>query len=294
MARRPDDATRFTATGPYIESKPAGSTGPSFASNGPPNVAPAPSSSAGSQIKFGQAPPGETAQQKIARLRAAAALAKRGQESSFDKTVRIGRVWADRAHRVTAIGLISLTVVAGVVATAGITDMLMHNRRRRNEWLAEQQRKTAISLQEAKQAAGLGQATEDQMLLINRERAAAVAAEEKKNRPGMFKRASNYLFGGLEKEEQKGGRLGAGGVTASATAAVQDKVQTAKDELLGENEDKGVLAAVEEKVDGQRRQGEKIVETVKPMGGYLDRQAQYVADDVSNRTKSWTGWITGR
>ena len=83
-------------------------------------------------------------------------------------------------------------------------------------------------------------------------------------------------------------------MTASATAAVQDKVQTAKDELLGENEDKGVLAAVEEKVDGRRRQGEKIVESVKPMGGYLDRQAQYVADDVSNRTKSWTGWITGR
>lgn len=277
-----------------MESKPPGSSGPSFASNGPPNVAPAASSSGGSQINFGQAPPGETAQQKIARLRAAAALAKRGQESGFDKTVRIGRVWADRAHRVTAISLIGLTVVAGVVASAGITDMLMHNRRRRNEWLAEQQRKTAVSLQEAKQAAGLGQATEDQMLLINRERAAAAAAEEKKNRPGMFKRASNYLFGGLDKEEQKGGRLGAGGVTASATAAVQDKAKTAKEELLGKHEEKGLLASVEEKVDARRRQSEKVVEAVKPMGGYLDRQAQYVADDVSDRAKSWTGWITGR
>lgn len=105
------------------------------------------------------------------------------------------------------------------------------------------------------------------MLLINRDRAAVAAAEEKKNRPGMFKRASNALFGGMEKEEQKGGRLGAGGVAASATAAVQDKVSTAKEELLGAHEDKGVLAAVEQKVDERRRQGEKILEVVKPMGG---------------------------
>lgn len=32
-----------------------------------------------------------------------------GKESQFDQVVRVGRVWADRAHRTTAWGLIGLT-----------------------------------------------------------------------------------------------------------------------------------------------------------------------------------------
>lgn len=55
------------------------------------------------------APSGETPQQKIARLRAAAAMARTGKESTFDSVVRVGRKWADRAHRVTAYSLIGLT-----------------------------------------------------------------------------------------------------------------------------------------------------------------------------------------
>ena len=282
MPRSPNDATRFTATGPYMSSKPPGGT--DFASNGLPtaaNTAPT-----GLRIDFGTAPANESAQQKIARLRAAAAASRRGKESQFDTVVRVGRVWADRAHRATAIGLIGLTVVAGVVATAGITDMLMHNRRRRNEWLAEQQMKTAVATAEARQAMSQGRATEDQMLLINRERAAAEAAEAKRNRPGMFKRAGSYLFGELDKEEQKGGRLGA------AASKIEQTVQPVKDELLGEKEDLGILKTVEEKVESHRRQGEKAAEVVKPLGGPLDRQAEMAASTLSDTSKSWTSWFT--
>ena len=57
----------------------------------------------------GTAPTDETPQQKIARLRAAAAQARSGQESGFDKVVIAGRRWADRAHRVTTWSLIGLT-----------------------------------------------------------------------------------------------------------------------------------------------------------------------------------------
>lgn len=81
------DATRFTATGPYAHSK--------AATNVPLNSSPAPKD--------------ETPQQKIARLRAAAQKAKGSQVSTFDKVVAGGRVWADRAHRVTALSLIALT-----------------------------------------------------------------------------------------------------------------------------------------------------------------------------------------
>lgn len=267
MPRSPSDATRFT-------------------SNGPPNAAPA--APTGSQIDFGQAPRNESPQQKIARLRAAAANAKRGKETGFDTVVRVGRVVADRAHKFTAFSLIGLTVVAGVVATAGITDMLMHNRRRRNEWLAEKKAQSAAELLEARRAQSQGNISEDQMLLINRERVRETAEEEKKSQPGMFKRAGNYLFGGLEKEEQKGGKLGA--AAAKAESAVQPITET----LLGQYEDPGVLEAVEKKVASHRREGERVEEVLKPLGGPLDRRAELVAKDVVNSGRNWTSWITGR
>ncbi|KAI7192582.1 hypothetical protein KC316_g6460 [Hortaea werneckii] len=272
MARSPSDATRFTATGPYASSS------PSFGSNNPGQF---------SQIDFGSAPAGETPQQKIARLRAAAAAAKRGKESNFDSVVRVGRVWADRAHRFTAVGLIGLTVVSGAVATAGITDMLLHNRRRRNEWLAEQQVKSAKELAEAKMALSSGSATEDQILLINRERAADAAAEARKNQPGVFKRTTNWLFSGLSQEEQKGGRLG-------ATAAVNgpgSSMQHVKEEVHGQQHDRSTLELAEQQLNSKRRQGERVEEVVNPSGGPLDRQAQQTLDAVSDTSKGWFSWL---
>jgi hypothetical protein len=102
----------------------------------------------------------------------------------------------------------------------------------------------------------------------------------------MFKRAGSYLFGGLEKEEQKGGKLGA------AAARAEEAVNPIKEKLLGQDEDPGVLKAVEQKLDSHRREGEKVLEVVKPLGGPLDRQAQAAANAVTGR--SWTSWLTGR
>ena len=278
MARSPSDATRFTATGPYASSS------TSFGSSAPRSST---TTISGTQIDFGTAPAGETPQQKIQRLRAAATAARRGKESTFDTVVRVGRVWADRAHRITATGLIGLTVVAGCVATAGITDMLLHNRRRRNEWLAEKQARTKKDTAEARRAMAAGTATEDQMLLINRERAAEESAEAKRNAPGMFKRATSWLFSDVSAEEQKGGRLGA--AVASAVPAAVAPVQQPE----GQKHDRSVLKAVQEKVDSNRRQGEKALETVRPSGGPLDQQAQVVADSASNTSRSWLSRLTG-
>lgn len=58
-------------------------------------------------------------------------------------------------------------------------------------------------------------------------------------------------FWGLEKEEQKGGRLGA----AAAASAGGGSAPAVREELLGEKEDMGVLQAVEEKVEENRRTG---------------------------------------
>jgi len=199
-------------------------------------------------------------------------------------------VWADSAHRFTALGLIGFTVLAAAVATAGITDMLLHNRRRRNEWFAEQRAKSERDLAEARGALAAGTASEDQMLLINRERSAEEAAQAKKNRPGVFRRTSDWLFSGLSKEEQKGGKLGAAAAAVEASAADAGLVAPAP----GQQHDRSVLQAVEDKVKANRRQGERVEEVVRPSGGPLDRYAASAAAAILTTEKSWEHWMFRR
>ena len=121
MPRSTADATRFTATGPYASSK---ST--AFDPNARASTV---------QIPTGAAPAGETPQQKIARLRAAARQAKDAQQqgAAFDRIVASGRVWADRAHRVTTAGLIGFTGVHQPLKRAccmTITDLSLQELRR--------------------------------------------------------------------------------------------------------------------------------------------------------------------
>jgi hypothetical protein len=96
MPRSATDATRFTSTTPYASAKP-----PPSAVNLQSKRAPLPQKSKG--------PVGETPQEKIRRLRAAADRAKDAQVTTFDKIIVRGRVWADRVHRFTALSLIGAT-----------------------------------------------------------------------------------------------------------------------------------------------------------------------------------------
>jgi hypothetical protein len=81
MPRSVADATRFTPTGPHAFTQ---------------------SHAAGT---------GETPQQRVARLRDAARRAReeKAAGSVFDRVLDRGRVWADRAHRVAAVGLMGAT-----------------------------------------------------------------------------------------------------------------------------------------------------------------------------------------
>jgi hypothetical protein len=178
---------------------------------------------------------------------------------------------------VTALGLIGFTVVATAVAVAGITDMMLHNRRRRREWLAEKQAEAARNLMTAKEAERAGRATEDQLLLINRERVAREAEESKKSRPGVLKR----LFSGTSTEDK--------GVRANAAVAA---AETTTGSVAQEG--RNLMEAVKESAQANRRQGEKMEEVLRPNGGPLDREAQSAANAASQATKSWTSWLTGR
>jgi hypothetical protein len=96
MPRSATDATRFTSTVPHASAK-----------HLPASKLP---SSLNTQRKTQTpGPAGETPQEKVRRLRAAADRARDAQVSAFDKVIVRGRVWADTAHRITAWTLIGAT-----------------------------------------------------------------------------------------------------------------------------------------------------------------------------------------
>lgn len=168
----------------------------------------------------------------------------------------------------------------------------MHNRRKRGEWLAEQQAKSAKELEEARKATASGVATPQQVLLLNRERAAMEAEEARKSAKGIFTRIKETLFFSMSEEEQQGGKIGA------AARAAREKAQEVKQEVMPQsNQGSGVVKAVEQKVQDLKRSGAEAVEGIaqaQPFGGPLDRQAQADVDAVRNRTSSWFSWVTGR
>ncbi|KAL8991466.1 MAG: hypothetical protein Q9169_007863, partial [Polycauliona sp. 2 TL-2023] len=124
MSRTVADATRFTATSPHAYSRPSSilrtaantfspSTNPSSSSSQPTYRKP-PSSNA--RIPNSPPPPPppsqqsvETPQQKVTRIRAQRAAQKLNSLTLWDKVVIRGRVYADRAHRITVYGLMGAT-----------------------------------------------------------------------------------------------------------------------------------------------------------------------------------------
>ncbi|KAL7951555.1 cytochrome oxidase c assembly domain-containing protein [Trichoderma barbatum] len=146
------DATRFTSTIPHATSK-----------------------SASAATKASRIP-GETPEQRVRRLRQAHLAAQKAQVSSADRVIDASRRFFDVAHRWTVGGLVMFTVVAGVVSVYSVWDMLRYNRARRAEWIEAQRKFEADELSTARLAYLKGDATEEQITLVeeaNRE------AEEK-------------------------------------------------------------------------------------------------------------------
>ncbi|KAI9719784.1 MAG: hypothetical protein M1812_003272 [Candelaria pacifica] len=269
MPRSAIDATRFTATGPHAHSK----SSVSSTTTAPPS----------------SAPPRETPREKVNRLRNAARQARLDKESKFDRVVAIGRVWADRAHRFTALTLIAATGVATVVAIYGLGGMMIYNRRQRRDFFKEQGVLHAKALIAARQAASQGTADEDQILLLNRERAAQEAEEARLAKKGMWRRTKDWLYSGLKTEEE-------GSTTSGGTlAAVGDEVwkENATESNDGTGAKLGILKALKEK----RREGiepgtvEESTPAPPPKGGPLDR----LANGESPTTQGgWTSLGTRR
>ncbi|KAK1248470.1 hypothetical protein MKX08_006690 [Trichoderma sp. CBMAI-0020] len=154
-SRSVKDATRFTSTIPHATSKSATSA-----------------AAAPRAMRI----PGETPEQRVKRLRQAHLAAQQAQISRTDRVIDASRRFFDVAHRWTVGGLVMFSVVAGVVSVYSVWDMLRYNRARRAEWIEAQKKFEADELATARIAYLKGDATEEQILLVeeaNRE------AEEK-------------------------------------------------------------------------------------------------------------------
>ncbi|MCJ1398919.1 hypothetical protein MMC11_002120 [Xylographa trunciseda] len=299
MSRSAVDATRFTATSPHAYSKP--NTLRSAASN---TFSPSsyPRSHALPRNAKHQSPPagpppgkpsvGETAAQKVARLRAAHAMQKEAQISTWDRIVVRGRVIADRAHRFTALGLIGLTIVAGGVATFALGDMIVYNRRKRKSFFAEQHLLLEQRLAEARQAAANGTADDDQMLLINRERAAEEAEEARKARKGPLSALTGLFSTQGLKEEDSGSGLELLGEEGLRKMGEESSIIQPAGETRIQDQDAprgGILHEVEEK----RREVEQKMQDIGVKGGPLDQMAEQ-ATAAAKSKGGWTSWVTSK
>ncbi|RDA84291.1 hypothetical protein CP532_3333 [Ophiocordyceps camponoti-leonardi (nom. inval.)] len=146
------DATRFTSTVPHATSKTASQALPT-----PPSPPPPKSSSW---------MPGETAEQRVVRLRQAHLAAQRAQIKPMDRVIDSMRVFLDATHKLTINGIILFTGLAALVSIYSVWDMLRFNRSRRAEWIEIQKRLESDELSAARIAYLKGEGTEAQIALV--------------------------------------------------------------------------------------------------------------------------------
>ncbi|KAL8852922.1 MAG: hypothetical protein Q9221_002172 [Calogaya cf. arnoldii] len=258
MSRTVADATRFTATSPHAYSRPSSilrtaantfspSASPSQTSRRTPNLhIPNPPPPSQNQ------PPPETPQQKVARIRALRAAQKLNSLTLWDKVVISGRRYADVAHRVTVTFLMGCTVVAFFVTAFSLTDMIIYNRQQKALFIATQ---TAIYEQTLQAAIAAEQAgnplTEEEQMVLNRERMVLKAEAEKEERKKKGWGISATLFG-----------------TAGADMGAEEgKVLGEKEKVLGNAEVEGresVVGLVEQ--DGVKGAVKDVAATIGGQG----------------------------
>ncbi|KAL9119773.1 MAG: hypothetical protein Q9187_003668 [Circinaria calcarea] len=203
----------------------------------------------------------------------------------------------------TLLTTLDHVVIAGGVTLFALGDMVIYNRRKRNAFYAEQHLLLQQRLAEAREAAARGIADEDQILLLNRQRAAEEAETARKARKGVLDYVK-ALFSteGLKQEETDSGtkllgeeglrKMGeeAGGQTPPI-AGVPAPAETVGDvrSHQGEIAEGSIVKAVEEK----RREGEKELDRRNIEGGSLDQYAAQVA--AAGKGKGgWTSWVTSK
>ncbi|KAI9367955.1 cytochrome oxidase c assembly-domain-containing protein [Aspergillus egyptiacus] len=266
MSRSAADATRFTATGPYVSSKPSGAPYklPGFLAE---------SKSNSSAQNSGNASGGnrqETPKEKVERLRAQARAARIAQSTSrLDQMVDFGRRFANKAHKTMVYTLITASGICGALTVYSMISLTLYNRRQRALWIE----KELQTLQDAKVAYVNGTATAEQLELLKKEKIEEIYNEkkeaEKAERP--WNKAKALLFGGLKTEE-----------TPSSEAAAANNVESNKP---------GVLEAIKA---ADPKLGQASASAAPSPPGQLDVLAENAEEVAKQTTRSWKSWFTGR
>lgn len=179
--------------------------------------------------------------------------------------------------------------------------MILHNRRKRTAFYAEQHALYDTRLLEAIETEKSGlPLDEDQTLIMNRERARVQAEEAAKERT-WGKRAKGLFLGGLKENESEATvpavvptegqileMIGVDQRRILETAEQGGRDGAGPGEEMGDRRNgNGVLQAIEQ----QRREGERLLENRGVTGGPLDQVAEEAIEKVKEKGKGgWLSW----
>ncbi|OJJ42975.1 hypothetical protein ASPZODRAFT_75286 [Penicilliopsis zonata CBS 506.65] len=280
MSRSAADATRFTATGPYANSK-AGSS-PST-----PYKLPAFMSSPGQK---GQGDHQETPREKVERLRAQARAARLAQSTNnVDSMIDRGRRIANKAHKAMVYTLIAASGICGALTVYSVISLTLYNRRQKALWLDRELER----LREAQTAAASGTATAEQLEMVKNEQIGQLyqqkKEEEKAKRP--WNQMKTYLFGGLKSEESTASTTTTTSATAS-TSSIQDAAAQTNSPVLNALNAKAIQDA---RLADSSAASASAPATAQAQGhGQLDALAENAEQAVKQTSRSWKSWLTGR
>ncbi|KAJ9606993.1 hypothetical protein H2200_009004 [Cladophialophora chaetospira] len=324
MSRRPpsDTFTRFTSSTPhattftYQPSRAGGRPIPSSSSPSTPSPTPEPSGPS-------QPPQNETPMEKVARLRAAHRANLVSQNTStFDNIINSGRGIADRAHRLTAYGLILFSGLAVCVTAYGTISLITHSRRQKRAWVERE----LDRLDEARKAFLRGDASAEQLHLLEQERAgqeieaARMNDVQRKKSEGVWGRMKGLVGGQLargemgeetaqerekrimrkqrsEEEVWTEGQVSPASSAPIPGSVVKDVVQVTPSEIPGVGIDSkgrpvpaGRVEYVSRTIEKEPHTGEQIA-TVHA-GGPLDVMASNAASAVAGPSTNRGGWLS--
>lgn len=162
--------------------------------------------------------------------------------------------------------------------------MIIHNRRKRAEFHAEQKARYDAAIHVARTALQSGTATEAQIEFIERDEAhQAQLAAQKEKKKGIFTKGSEWLFSGLKKEDQTDYTVnGESGSQKEVPGKVENAVNLGVAGGTTDIKDKAKAAFANEK-ERQRA------------GGPLDRLGT-ASKSTTEPPKSggWMSFVTGR
>ncbi|EFX02066.1 hypothetical protein CMQ_2115 [Grosmannia clavigera kw1407] len=275
------DATRFTSTVPHASRRAAG---PGSSATPAASRFQSPGSNGGAPGGARPPPPsfpGETPEQKVARLRAAHMAAKNAQVSRFDRIVHSARHMFDSAHRITIVGLIGFTAIAGLLTVYTTVDMMRFNHKRKLEFIAAQKQMEDDSLAAARLAYMRGDATEEQTALVEEvaaaERAAinAGAPPPARSGDGFFKMPS--LLGAPSPVAAESAPTAAAPATPSSWAKSMLSREE-QGEIPGSSQSRLGYESLSEEDDWPGARESDVVRAVEEHSAYLAGKAQAALD----------------